>query len=81
MNILFVAPRIPWPLDTGGKIRTFNPLARIPRACPSGEPVDEGRIGTSPTGCPWGSSILKQIRDAGHKVTLICLCLTKGLGR
>ncbi len=26
MNILFVAPRIPYPLDTGGKIRTFNLL-------------------------------------------------------
>jgi len=26
MNILFVAPRVPYPLDTGGKIRTFNLL-------------------------------------------------------
>jgi sugar transferase (PEP-CTERM/EpsH1 system associated) len=46
MNILFVAPRIPYPLDTGGKIRTFN--------------------------------ILKQIRDAGHKVTLLSFVFKKG---
>jgi sugar transferase (PEP-CTERM/EpsH1 system associated) len=24
MNILFLAPRLPWPADTGGKIRTIN---------------------------------------------------------
>ena len=24
MNILFIAPRLPWPLDTGGRLRTFN---------------------------------------------------------
>jgi sugar transferase (PEP-CTERM/EpsH1 system associated) len=24
MNILFIAPRLPWPADTGGKIRTLN---------------------------------------------------------
>jgi len=29
MNILFVAPRIPFPLDTGGKIRTFNILRQM----------------------------------------------------
>jgi len=29
MNILFLAPRLPWPTDTGGKIRTFNLLKQI----------------------------------------------------
>jgi len=24
MKILFIAPRLPWPLDTGGRLRTFN---------------------------------------------------------
>ena len=24
MNILFIVPRLPWPLDTGGRLRTFN---------------------------------------------------------
>lgn len=29
MKILFVAPRLPWPVDTGAKIRTFNLLKEI----------------------------------------------------
>jgi polysaccharide biosynthesis protein PslH len=31
MNILFLAPRLPFPCDTGGKIRTFNILKQIAR--------------------------------------------------
>ena len=29
MNILFLAPRLPWPADTGGKIRTLNILKQL----------------------------------------------------
>ncbi|MCR4337676.1 MAG: glycosyltransferase family 4 protein [Candidatus Omnitrophica bacterium] len=29
MKILFLAPRLPWPMDTGGKIRTANILRQI----------------------------------------------------
>ncbi len=32
MNILFVAPRLPLPADTGGKIRTLNILKQIAKA-------------------------------------------------
>ena len=31
LDILFLAPRIPWPLDTGGKIRTFHLLRALAR--------------------------------------------------
>ena len=31
MNILFLAPRVPWPLDTGGKIRTYHMLKGLAR--------------------------------------------------
>src|SRR3989338_2671475 len=31
MNILFVTPRLPYPLDTGAKIRTFNLIKNIAR--------------------------------------------------
>lgn len=31
LNILFLAPRLPWPLDTGGKIRTYHLLAALGR--------------------------------------------------
>ncbi len=31
LDILFLAPRIPWPLDTGGKIRTFHLLRSLAR--------------------------------------------------
>ena len=31
LDILFLAPRIPWPLDTGGKIRTFYILRSLAR--------------------------------------------------
>ena len=31
LDILFMAPRIPWPLDTGGKIRTFYLLRALSR--------------------------------------------------
>ncbi|MBF0483975.1 MAG: glycosyltransferase [Candidatus Omnitrophica bacterium] len=29
MNILFLAPRLPYPIDTGGKIRTFHNLKQL----------------------------------------------------
>ena len=29
MKVLFVAPRLPWPADTGGKIRTLNILKQL----------------------------------------------------
>jgi len=29
MRILFIAPRLPLPADTGGKIRTFNILKQL----------------------------------------------------
>ena len=32
MELLFVAPRVPWPLDTGAKIRTYHMLAGLARA-------------------------------------------------
>ncbi|HEY3354435.1 MAG TPA: glycosyltransferase [Polyangia bacterium] len=32
MNLLFLAPRVPWPLDTGAKIRTFHLLRGLARA-------------------------------------------------
>lgn len=31
MNILFIAPRLPYPADTGAKIRTYNNLKQIAR--------------------------------------------------
>lgn len=31
LKILFLAPRVPWPLDTGGKIRTFHLLRALAR--------------------------------------------------
>ena len=31
MRVLFIAPRLPLPADTGGKIRTFNLLKQISR--------------------------------------------------
>ena len=31
LNIAFIAPRLPWPLDTGGKIRTHHLLAALAR--------------------------------------------------
>jgi len=31
LNIAFLAPRLPWPLDTGGKIRTHHLLAALAR--------------------------------------------------
>ncbi len=31
MHILFLAPRVPWPLDTGGKIRTYHMLKGLAR--------------------------------------------------
>ncbi len=31
LRILFLAPRIPWPLDTGGKIRTYHLLRALAR--------------------------------------------------
>jgi len=31
MNLLFLAPRVPWPLDTGGKIRTYHMLKGLAR--------------------------------------------------
>ncbi len=31
LDIAFLAPRLPWPLDTGGKIRTFHILAGLAR--------------------------------------------------
>lgn len=31
LNIAFLAPRLPWPLDTGGKIRTYHLLAALAR--------------------------------------------------
>ena len=31
LDILFLAPRIPWPLDTGGKIRTYYLLRALAR--------------------------------------------------
>jgi len=31
LRILFLAPRLPWPLDTGGKIRTYHLLAALAR--------------------------------------------------
>ena len=47
MNILFIAPRLPLPADTGGKIRTLNILrqlaqkARVHLACFSFDPHDQ----------------------------------------
>ncbi len=32
MELLFLAPRVPWPLDTGAKIRTYHMLAGLSRA-------------------------------------------------
>jgi polysaccharide biosynthesis protein PslH len=31
LTILFLAPRVPWPLDTGGKIRTYHLLRALAR--------------------------------------------------
>jgi hypothetical protein len=31
VHILFLAPRVPWPLDTGGKIRTYHMLKGLAR--------------------------------------------------
>jgi len=47
MRVLFIAPRLPWPADTGGKIRTLNILkqlttfAEVDLVCFSFEPDDE----------------------------------------
>jgi sugar transferase (PEP-CTERM/EpsH1 system associated) len=47
MNLLFIAPRLPYPADTGGKIRTINILKQIARhanvhlVCFSFDPKDE----------------------------------------
>jgi sugar transferase (PEP-CTERM/EpsH1 system associated) len=50
MNILFLAPRLPFPCDTGGKIRTFNILKQIAKknhvhlACFSFEKNDKDHV-------------------------------------
>ena len=46
-NILFLAPRVPYPLDTGAKIRTYNLLSymasrhRVTLLCFQWNPDDE----------------------------------------
>jgi polysaccharide biosynthesis protein PslH len=63
MNILFLAPRLPWPLDTGGRLRTFNlfkqlsKIARMHMVSFSFEARDE----------EWK----KEIEKLGVKVTLV----------
>ena len=50
MNILFLAPRLPFPIDTGGKIRTFNILKmmalenQVHLICFSFDPSDQRYI-------------------------------------
>lgn len=34
MRVLFVAPRLPVPVDTGAKIRTFNIIKQVAKHCP-----------------------------------------------
>ena len=63
MNILFIAPRLPWPLDTGGRLRTFNlfhqlsKIAKMHMVSFSFEARDE----------EWK----KEIEKIGVKVTLV----------
>jgi len=63
MNILFIAPRLPWPLDTGGRLRTFNlfnqlsKIAKMHMVSFSFEERDE----------EWK----KEIEKIGAKVTLV----------
>ena len=75
MRILFLAPRMPLPADTGGKIRTFNLIKQIIRnhtmdlACFSFEKDDQAyaneleRLGVKVTLVPVGEpSLFKKIR-------------------
>jgi len=63
MRLLFLAPRVPWPADTGGKIRTVNILkqmtkfAQIHLACFSFEENDPGHA--------------KELKKLGIAVTLV----------
>ena len=63
MNILFLAPRLPFPADTGGKIRTWNILKQVARfasvrlVCFSFDPEDKNYI--------------PEIEKQGIKVTLV----------
>jgi len=63
MNVLFLAPRLPWPLDTGGRLRTFNlfkqlsKIARMHMVSFSFESRDE----------EWK----KEIEKLGVRVTLV----------
>src|SRR3989338_3886134 len=69
MRILFLAPRLPWPLDTGAKIRTYHllmqmtKLGRVDLACFSFDKDD--------------ASYLKEFERLNVNVTLV---LREGMG-
>ncbi len=73
MRVLFLAPRFPWPLDTGGKIRTFNLLKQLAKesevhlVCFSMEATDQAQR--------------SQVEDLGIKVTLLPMVAPKTLAK